>query len=98
MVQGELEWLNGLIEADQPNRARSRACGAQHRHGIGRRAQANVPNHEFAVVLPQAPRQTELADIEGLGLRHWPDDWMKRLAMRERVDAMGAVGQLNQAI
>ncbi len=96
--QSESKRLKGMIEADQFDGTSGFTRGAQHRHRIGRCAQAHVPNHKFTRVLAQPPRQIQLPHIKRLRLCDRTDDRMERLAMRQRVDAARPVGQLDDTI
>jgi hypothetical protein len=72
--------------------------GAQDGHRIGGRAQANIPDDEFALVRLQPLPQPELLDIKRLRLGHGADDGMKRLVLRQRADAASSVFQANELV
>src|SRR5713226_5042995 len=96
--EGEAERFDGLIETEQPDRAREFASGSQHGQGVGRRAQAHIPNDELPAVVSDALDQVKLLNVERLGFRHGADDGMKRFAAGQRMDAEHAIDQFNQCV
>jgi len=96
--EGEAERLGGLIETEQPDRAREFASGSQHGQGVGRRAQAHIPNDELPAVVSDAFDQVKLLNVERLGFRHGADDGMKRLALGQRMDAVRAIDEFDQSV
>ncbi len=96
--QREFERFQRLIETDDSQRAVGFPGRAQDGEHIGRRAEADIPDHELTAVRRHAPGQPELPHIERLGFRHRADDGMKRLAMRQRVDAVRAIGEFDETV
>jgi hypothetical protein len=94
--EGEAERLDGLIETEQPDRARDFASGSQHGQGIGRRTQAHIPNDELPAVMRDASDQVKLPNVERLGFRHGADDGMKRLPVGQRMNTVRAIREFDQ--
>ncbi len=94
--EGEAERLDGLIETEQPDRTSEFASGSQHGQGVGRRAQAHIPNDELSAVVSDAFDQVKLLNVQRLGFRHGADDGMKRLAVGQRMDAAHAIDEFDQ--
>ena len=65
---------------------------------IGGRAEADIPQDELARVTLEPLDQAQLPDIQRLGLGHRADDRMKRLVMGEGMDAVRAIGELNDSV
>ena len=98
MLQGERQRLNRAVKAHEPNRARQIPRGAQDGERVGGGAQADIPDHEFAGVMLEALAKLELIDVKRLRLRHRADDRMKSFAVRQRMKAVGAVGEPDQFV
>ena len=98
VVQRELKRFGGVIEADQPNRAGQVPRGAQHSQRVCRRAEADVPNHKFPGVFADSIHQAQLLDIKRHGLGRGSDRRVHRFAIRQRMNAAGAVGELHQVV
>src|SRR5438128_1370485 len=98
MLQGKLQRFDCLVKTEQVDGAVKVASGAQNRYSIGRRSQADVPNHEFTLMLCEPLPEPKLAHIKGFGLRNRADNRMEGFAMRERMNAVNALGQSHKLI
>ena len=98
MLQGERQRFERAVKADESNRARQVPGGAQDRERVRRRAQANIPDHKFPGMLLEALTESELLDVQGLRLGDGADDRVIGFSVRERVEAVGAVGELHQLV
>lgn len=98
MVEGEQEGGDGLIETDQTNAGRDSPCGAQDGQRIGGGAEADIPDHELALVICQPLAQSQLADMQRLRLGRRPNDRMKRFPRGDGMDAVNTVGQGDKGI
>ena len=98
VLQGELQWLKRAFEADQVDGAGKIARGTQDSEGVGRRAEADIPDHEFANMIGESFAQLELVDVKRFGFGNGSDDRMKRFAVRERMNAVRATGELDEFI
>ena len=87
-----------MVEAQQVDRARDGAGRPQCGDRVGGSAEADIPQDEFARVTLEALDQAQLADIQRLGLGHRADNRMKRLVMGEGMDAVRAIGELNNSV
>ena len=87
-----------MVETDDPQRIFRSLRRAQHRQHICRRAESDIPDHEFVLMRGEPFRQAQLLDIQRLCLRYGANDRMKRLAFRQRMDAMNATGEFDNFI
>ncbi len=72
--------------------------GAQGGDGVGGSAEADIPEDKFVLVRLEAFDEAELADIERLGFGDGADDGMEGFVMGEGMDAVGAIGKLNDPV
>src|ERR1035437_6591485 len=98
VFQRELQRFNCAVKAHGTDVARDLPRGAQDGERVGRRAEADIPDHEFAGVIFEPLAQPELVDIKRLRLRDRADDRMKRLVVRERTHGTGAVSQVDKLV
>ena len=98
IIESELKRFDGVIEADDPERAIRGTGGAQNGQDIRGGAEADVPDDEFAGMSRHAFRKPKLADVKGLGLGDRTDDGMEGFAMRDGMDAVNAAGELDDLI
>ena len=98
MLQSELQRLNRVVKAHEADRARQIPRGAQDGERVGGRAQADIPNHEFAGMIFEALAEPELIDVKRFRLGNGADDGMKRLVVRQRMDAVIAADELNEFV
>ena len=98
MFEREGQRLEGVIEAQQVDRAGDVAGRPQRGERIGRRPEADIPQDEVALVTPEALGQAQLADIQRLGLGDRADHWMKRLVMGQGMDAVRPIGELDYSV
>jgi hypothetical protein len=63
VLERERKWFEGVVEAQQVDRAGEVAGCPQSGEGIGGRSEANVPQDKFADVTPEPLDQVKLADI-----------------------------------
>lgn len=98
MLDGELERLDGAIEADDAQFASHFFCGGEDGQDICGGAEADVPDDELAAVGGDAVGQVQLADVEGLRFSGGADDGMKGFILGNRVHAEGAVRQFDQFV
>src|ERR1035438_6354809 len=95
MISAWFQRFEGVIEAQQVNRARDVPGGPQSRERIGRRPEADIPQDEFSRVTLEPLDQPQLPDIQRLGFGHRADHRMKGLMMGQRVDAVRPVGEFD---
>ncbi len=98
VLEGKLERLEGVVEAEHPNRGGDLPSRPQDGERVGGRPEANVPDDEFALKAPEPLDQAELANIERPGLRCRTDDRMEGLVMGQGMDAMSAAGQFDESV
>ena len=98
VLQRERQRFEGVVEAQQVDRAGDVAGRPQRGERIGRRAEADVPQDKFARVTLEPLDQAQLPDIQRLGLGHRADHGMKGLVMGQRMDAVRAVGELDDSV
>ena len=98
IIKRELERFDGVVEADDAQRAFRGTGGAENGQNIRGGAEADVPDDKFTGMSGHAFGQPKLADIQGLGLRNRPNDGMERLAVRDRMDTVNAAGELDDFI
>src|ERR1035437_917808 len=98
VFQRELQRFNRAVKAHEADVARDLPRGAQDGERVGRRAEADIPDHEFAGVIFETFAQTELVDIKRLRFRDRADDRMKRLVIRKRTHGTGAVSQVDKLV
>src|SRR6267142_184410 len=98
MFQRELQRFNRVVEADQANRRADLSRFTQHCQCIRRRAEADIPDNELARMSLQSLRELELSHIQCFGLRYGPNDRMKRLLMRQGMDAVNAAGEFDEFV
>jgi hypothetical protein len=87
-----------MVEAQKVDRAGDGAGRAEGSDGVGGGAETDIPQDEFAGVMLEALDQAELANIQGLGFGDRADDGMEGLVVREGMDAVGAIGELNDSV
>jgi hypothetical protein len=87
-----------VVKTHEANLARNFARRAQNYERVRRRAEADIPDHEFTGMILQPLAQPELFDIKRLGFRDRTDDRMKRLFIRERTHGTDAVVQADELI
>ena len=71
---------------------------AQNGNRIGGSAEADVPNDELAAMIFQSLADFELPNVKSLRFGLGTDDRMKRLSMRQRMDAVRAACELDDSI
>ncbi len=98
IFEREFQWLNRMVKTHETDVARDVPRGAQDGECVGRRAEADVPNHKFAGMILEPCAQPELIDVKRLGFRHRTDDRMKRLVVRERAHGANPVVQTNELV
>lgn len=98
IFEGELERFERVVEADDAKRAMGFAGGAENGEDIRGGAEADVPDHKFAGVRGHALDETQLFYVERLGFGGGTDDGVKGFAFGERVDAVDAVDEFDDAI
>jgi hypothetical protein len=98
VLEREFQRLQRVIKTDEANLARDVPRGAQDGERVGRRAQADIPDHKFAGLILEPLAQPELVDVKRLRLGDRPDDRMKRLAIRERTHGTDAVVQADELV
>src|SRR5471030_1431111 len=64
VFQCEFERLNRAVKTHEADVARNIFCGAQNGERVGRRAEADVPDHKFAGMIFETLAQTELIDVK----------------------------------
>jgi hypothetical protein len=98
VLKGEGKRVEGVVEAQEVDRARDGAGRAQGGDGVGGSAETDIPQDEFAIVMLEALDQAELSDIQGVGFGDRADHGMERLVVSKGMDAMGAIGELNDSV
>ena len=98
MLQGELQRLNRVVKAYQPDRARQLPRGAQDGKRVGRRPQADIPDHKLAGMILKALAKLKLIDVERFGLRHRADDRMKGFVIGQRTHGTNAIVQADELV
>jgi hypothetical protein len=98
VLEREGERFEGVIEAQQVDRAGDVPGRPQGGERIGCRPEADIPQDEFARVPPEALDQAQLPDIERLGFGDRADHRMKGLVMGEGMDAVGAIGEFDYSV
>jgi len=98
VLQGEAEWFSGFIKAENPQMCRDIMHRAQDGNRIGGSAEADVPNDELAAMIFQSLADFELPNVKSLRFGLGTDDRMKRLSMRQRMDAVRAACELDDSI
>src|ERR1035441_3893436 len=96
--QREFQRLNRVIKTHEADVAGNFPRSAQNGKRIGRSAQTDIPDHEFARMIMQPLAQPELIDIKRLRLRNRSDDRMKRLVIRERTHGTDSVVQADELV
>jgi hypothetical protein len=98
VLEREGERVEGVIEAEQVDWAGDGTSCVQGGDRVGGSAEADIPEDEFARVTLEALGQAELPDIQRLGFDDRTDHGMKGFAMGEGMDAVRAVGELNESV
>jgi hypothetical protein len=98
VFQREFQRLQRVIKTHEANLARNFTCRAQNGERIRRRAEADIPDYEFAGMILQPFAQFKLVDVKRLRLGDRPDDRMKRLGIRERTNGADAVVQADELV
>lgn len=98
VIEGEPERFEGVIEADDAERATGGAGGAEDGEDIRGGAEADVPDDEFTGMRGETFRQAELADVEGLRFGDRADDGMEGFAMGNGMDAVDAARELDDSV
>lgn len=98
VFQRELQRRERVVETDDAKRASRGTRGAEDGQDIGSSAETDVPDDKFAGVGGQSFGEAELFDVKRFGFGDGADDWMKRLAFSERMDAMDAAGEFDDFI
>src|ERR1700687_4354246 len=98
VLQRELQRFDGMVETDQVQDTGKLPGGAQNGERIGCGAEADVPNGKRTGVMLEAFDQAKLANVQRLGFSDRPDNGVKRLAMRQRVDAVNAINEFDDLV
>ena len=98
ILQGEFQRLTRVVEADEPDWTRKVSRGSQYGDRIGGGTKTDIPNDKFANVILESFTKPELIDVKRLGLGHRPDDGMKCLTVRQRVNAVRAAGESDESV
>jgi len=98
VFEGELERFEGVVKADDTERALRGAGGAQNCEDIGGSTEADVPDDEFAGMRGHAFGEAQLFYIQGFRFGDRADDGMEGFAMRDGMDAMDAAGELDDFV
>jgi len=98
MFKSELQWLFCRIEADDPHSGREILYSMQKRQGIGRRAQADIPDYEFLSGHGNPFWQTKLLDVKRFGLRHWANDRMESFVVFGGTNTEFSIGQTDELV
>lgn len=98
VLQSEFKGFQGMVKTDQAKRATNSPRGAKNSHGVGGRAQADVPYNKFARVILEPFEQAELAHIKPLRFSNGTNHGVKGLRMRQRMHAMSTVAEFDNAI
>jgi hypothetical protein len=95
VLKREGQRFEGVIEAQQVDRARDVAGRTQSGEGIGGRSEANVPQDKLASVTLEPFDQAQLADVQRLGFGDRADHRMKGFVMGQGMNAVRSVGELD---
>ena len=98
VLQREGERFEGVVEAQQVDRAGDVAGRPQSGERVGGRAETDVPQDKVACVTLEPLDQPQLPDIQGLRLGDRADHRMKGLVMGQRMDAVRPVGELDYSV
>ena len=98
VLKSKRQRLYRVIKAHEPDRASKLPRGAKNGDRICSRTQTDIPDHKLANVIFQTLAKTELFDVKSLRFSNGADDWMKCLAMRQRVDAAISTGEPNEFV
>lgn len=111
MLKRERQRVTRAIEADESQAPGSALCLSRRTRAgqmianqanrcerVGRRAEPDVPQDEFAAGIPDALRQMQLADVKRFGFRFGADARMEGLVGGERVNAVRAIGKLDEFV
>ena len=98
LSEGELEGFEGVVEAEDSQRARREAGGAEDGQNIRGGAESDVPDDEFAGVCGEAFGKAKLFDVKGLGFGNRADDGMEGFALGDGVDAMDAAREFDDFV
>ena len=98
VLEGEGQRFEGVVEAQQVDGAGDGAGRAQGGEGVGGRAEADIPQDEFAGVMLEALDQAQLPDIQGVGFGDRADHGMEGLVVGQGMDAVGAIGELDDSV
>ena len=96
--QREFQRLQRVVKTDEADLAGNVPRGAQDGERVGRRAEADIPDHKFAGMILQPLAEPELVDVKRLRLRDRADDRMKRLVIRKRTHGTNAVVQADELV
>ena len=96
ICQSESEWLCRVVKADEPQATGNVPGGAQHRKGIGRRAQSDIPHDELARAFAHPLGNFKLAHVQQIGLGSRAETGMHFLVIGRRVNRLGAIGQADE--
>lgn len=92
------KWFEGVVEAQQVDRAGDVAGRPESGERIGGRPEADVPQDKFASVMLEALNQPQLADIQRFGFGDRADHRMKGLVMGQGMDAVRPVGEFDESV
>jgi hypothetical protein len=98
VLKGEGKRVEGVVEAHEVDRARDATGRAHGGDGVGGGAETDIPEDKLAGVMLEALDQAELANIQGLGFGDRADDGMEGLGVGEGMNAVGAIGELNDSV
>ncbi|MCX6923262.1 MAG: hypothetical protein NT154_08650 [Verrucomicrobia bacterium] len=98
VLEREGERVEGVVKAQQMDWAGDATSRTQGSEGVGGSPEADIPHDEFALVVLQALDQAQLANIQRLRFGDRADHGMKGLVMGEGMDAVRAVGELNESV
>lgn len=98
VADGKFQWLERVVEADDPQVPAEAPGAIEHREHIGAAAQADVPDHEFAGRRAHSFREPQLLHVEPFRLGRRSNHGMKRLPLAERADAVDPVDEADQFV